>query len=194
MVSFIAQYCIMQKIILFFLLSIITQNCIAQNDFAVFKKGYKTIENFVSGDDIYFETKNKNWITAQIKSIKDDSMYLRPYTFVRTIDYWGLPHSDTSWLFRIAVCYRDIYALPKEKQSFGFIRNGLLFQAGGAGYAGLNVINTLGDKQPLFDAQNGRRLGIAAAVFSLGELLHLTYKPYAVIGKKYKLEYVKMGK
>ena len=74
MVSFIAQYCIMQKIILLILLSIITQNCIAQNDFVVFKKGYKTIENFVSGDAIYFETKNKNWIAAQIKSIKKDSL------------------------------------------------------------------------------------------------------------------------
>lgn len=101
---------------------------------------------------------------------------------------------DTAWLYRLTIAYKDIYALPKEKQSFGFIRNGALLQFGSAGYATLNVINTLADKQPLFDAQNSRRLGIAAGVFAIGELLHLTNKPYAVIGKKYKIEYVKMGK
>jgi hypothetical protein len=184
----------MQKIILLIIFLSGRHFVFGQNDFIVFKKGYKTIENFVSGDYIHFETKSKQWHTARIQSIKSDSLYLLPYVFVQTIDYWGLPHTDTSWTFRITVSYKDIYAFPKQKESFSYIRNGFVLQAGSAGYAGLNVINTLEDKQPLFDKQNGKRLGIAAAIFSLGEILHLTYKPYTIIGKKYSLEYVKMGK
>ena len=184
----------MKKIILLSFCFLIVHTVSAQNDFIVLKKRYRTLENFVSGEDIYFQMKDKRWITARIKSIKDDSLYLLPYTLAPFIDYWGLIHMDTAWLYRTTIAYRDIYAMPKEKQAFGFVRNGFLFQCGGAGYAALNVINTLGNKEPLFDAQNSRRLGIAAAVFSLGEIFHLTYKPYAVIGRKYKIVYVEMGK
>ena len=184
----------MQKAILLLLALYCSNLVFGQNDFIVFKKHNRVIENLVSGDNINFQASNKKWYTGRIKSIKGDSLYLHVYMLVRSIDYFGLLRMDTSWMFTMPFCYRDIIAFPKQKESFSYIRNGFLLQVGSAGYAGLNVINTLGTKQPLFDKKNSKKLSIAAGVFALGEILHLTYKPYTIIGKKYSLEYVGMGK
>lgn len=106
--------------------------------------------------------------------------------------------------FKFAI--REIEVLPAKKQmvyyrddrvivipghtKFMWVKNGLLFQAAGVGYATLNIANHVIDKDPPFAKKNLTGLGIAAGLFFLGEFLHLRYDPFIHLGRKYRLEAV----
>jgi hypothetical protein len=74
---------------------------------------------------------------------------------------------------------------------FYWIKSGWIFRVGGAGYAGLNIINGLLDNNFSF-AESKIELAAAAAVFFVGVLLHKNYKPYLQLGRKYSLEVLKL--
>jgi len=99
----------------------------------------------------------------------------------------------------------DIYAMPNKgilvnykngsyqiQRSAGhvhfyWIKSGLIFRIGAAAYAGLNITNGIINNDLSFKEYK-EELGIAAAVFLAGVLLHKAYKPALRIGKKYKVE------
>ena len=72
-----------------------------------------------------------------------------------------------------------------------WIKGGWLFRVGGAGYAILDVVNGLIRNDFSFKKEK-TSLAIAAGVFLFGVILQHTYKLTYRIGKRYKLETVKM--
>ncbi len=62
---------------------------------------------------------------------------------------------------------------------------------GGAGYIGLNIINSAYQQYPPFSRDNRPALLQAAGVFTLGKLLQKTHQKQFAIGKKYTLRYIK---
>jgi hypothetical protein len=180
----------MQKNLLllyFFLNSILAH---AQSDFVLLKKHHKTIESFYTGSYINCRT-NGEWIEAYISNISNDTLHLKPYELVHFINAWGMPAVDTLWRHERKIAVKDIDAFPKTDQSFSYIKDGTLLQIGAGGYIILNVINTLSSGDALFDNGNAARLGIAAAIFAIGTLMHISHSNEIRIGKKYKLKYVK---
>lgn len=159
----------------------------AQPNFAVLRKHNKTIKTYFPTSYIVFQLSNKQWIEGRIKTIKDDSLFINQMALRNVINYLGLFAIDTVRLGIFKVSVNEIYALPKEKESFSFIRNGSIFQIGSLGYLGLNTINGLGKDEPFFSANNAPRLVSAVGVFALGTVLHLTYNNTYVLGKKYRL-------
>ena len=180
------------------LLCVVTQ---AQNGFLIIKKGKKTVQVFGTDTRLTFQQGNGQWITGFIDKIEKDSFsytqeIIRYYPIgTDTIRYKGLKFSP-----------RDIYALPSKRQQYYFqndqvyitlghekfiwIRNGFIFQVAGAGYAGLSIINDLYRNDPPFAKENLAGLGIAAATFLFGTLLHFKFDPYIRPGKKYRIELV----
>lgn len=159
----------------------------AQPGFVVLRKHNQTIKTYFPTSYIIFQLSNKQWIEGRIKTIKDDSIYLNQMALRHVINYLGLFAIDTVRLGIFKVSVNEIYALPKEKESFGFIKNGSLLQIGAIGYTGLNIINGLGKSEPVFEGDNLTNLGVAAGVFALGTLLHSTYHSTYILGKKYML-------
>jgi hypothetical protein len=171
-------------LILTVLLCIATQ---AQNGFLVVKKKNKAIMFYGKGSRLTFQAHNGDWLSGTIDKIDKDSFtfsqqIIRYYTIgIDTLDFKGLRFSLT-----------DIAALPSKKQHFTWLRNGFIFQLGGAGYAGLNVVNDLYRKDPPFARDKLGGLAIAAGTFLTGTLLHMKFDPYIRPGRKYSLHLIEM--
>ncbi len=175
----------------------------SQQNILIFKKGNKTTNRFWKGSFIAFQLHNNDWQKGEITRISNDSFYIRP----RVIRYY-LMNSDTSYYPVIGFSLSDVSAIPKKGILIDFIngrfqisttgghlhwywiKSGWIFRVGAAGYAGLHIANGIINDNSTFRASN---LGIAAAVFLGGVLLHRSYKPILKIGKKYHLEVYKLS-
>jgi len=159
-------------------------------DIIVLKDRRKVIETWFAGQNIQVQLKNKQWINALINKIQNDSLSLRPFVTQVLANRWGMPYVDTTFYGIMNTSAADINALPKTHESLLYVRNGFIFQAGGAGYLILNLTNTLSADEPFFGKDNLPNIVIAAGVFAAGTLLHALHKSTFVIGKKYHLEYI----
>jgi len=158
----------------------------AQNGFIVLKKKQKSIQYFWKDSHFTFQLQNKQWLTGIVTKITPDSFYLTQ----EVIRYY-LMSIDTLHFSGLAFALNDVYALPTEKElinyehdqvkvilgheRFAWVRNGFIFQVTGAGYVGLNVANDLIHSSPPFAKDKLTGLGIGAATFLLGEVLHLKF-------------------
>ena len=171
---------------------------LSAQDIFLFKKKHATITSYARDNYIAFQDKNGEWFTGFITRVKGDSFYIRP----RVIRY-HLMGSDTLYFNIQAFTLADIYAMPKKGVQIDYIgdrfqitrsgghvhwywvKSGWVFRVGAVGYTALNITNGLIKNNFSFE---GAKLGIAAGVFLLGELLHLQYKPVLRTGKKYHFE------
>lgn len=172
----------------------------AQQDFLVLKKGNKVITYFKKYSYINFQLKNHQWYTAYITKVQNDSFYVSTF-----VVHYSLMGPDSIHYAEFPVAIADVYAMPKKGIQFGYptdrvtinrqagheywtwIKNGGLLRVGAGGYVALNVIN--GFVKHNFTA-SGSKVGIAAAIFLGGEILHQTYKSSLKMKKKYRLESV----
>jgi hypothetical protein len=168
----------------------------SQNGFIVVKKRNRPVLTFGKDSRLTFLQDNGQWITGMIDKIVKDSFY-----FTEEIIRYYTIGTDTLHLKGLRFALTDIYAIPSKRQQYYFyndqvhitlghenfvwIRNGFIFQVAGAGYAGLNIINDLGRKEPPFAKNNITSLSISAATFLLGTMLHIKFDPYIRPGKKY---------
>lgn len=180
----------MQKLLLTVLSLFMFSSLYSQEDILLFKKGNKTIDRFWKGTFIAFQLENKTWEKGELMRIKDDSFYIRP----RVIKY-GLYGTDTFYYPIKAFILSDIYAMPKRgvlidfvngqfqisrtggHQHFYWIKSGLLFKLGGAGYAILSIVNGI---------PGG--VAIGAALFAVGIVMKKTYKLTYRLNRKYHFE------
>lgn len=167
------------------------------------KKKSKTIQRFSVGSLITFQVNSGEWFSGDITQIGPDSFYLRQ----RSIRY-TMFGADTVHFSGLRVAYNDVVRLPRKSamvfyrndkpqlihghEKFVYVKNGLLFQLGGGGYAALNIAGSLFNHEPPFGQKNVKRLGLAALIFAVGEILHLNYRQHLRIGKKYRLKYISL--
>ncbi|MFI5154048.1 MAG: hypothetical protein ACHQET_11985 [Chitinophagales bacterium] len=170
-----------------------------QNQILSFQKNRKIIRNYSTGTYIAFMDNNRQWQYGIIKKIRNDSLYLSLYMLQH--NFFSM---DTVHFGAAAYALNDIYAMPKSGIAiddimgpnnrqiatyaghvhFYWIKGGWIFRALGIGYAGLNLFNALVvSNQPV----DWVGLAIAAGLFTIGEILHLTWKPYLKLRKKYFL-------
>jgi hypothetical protein len=173
----------------------------SQESFFVLQKKGKTIQRFSVGSIITFQVKSGDWYSGDITQINADSFYLRQ----RSVRYTMLG-ADTVHFSGLKIAFTDILRMPRKTamvyyrndkpriirghEKFAYVKNGLLFQLGGGGYAALNIAGSLFNHEPPFAQRNVKRLGIAALVFAIGEILHLNYHQHLRLGKKYQLKYI----
>ncbi|MEX6688711.1 hypothetical protein QTN47_14485 [Danxiaibacter flavus] len=160
----------------------------AQEDYVVLRKGNKTIQRFTSGSYIDCRLDNYQWMSGYITAIRHDSLFIRQFQ-VRTIG----SISDTSTFGIFPIHINDIKAFPKQPESFEFIKNGTLFMIGGGGYAVLNIANGLINNEEVFSGDNLTKLGIALGVAGIGVIMNVTHSDVIKVGKKYRLQYVKLN-
>jgi hypothetical protein len=173
----------------------------SQNGYLVLKRKNRNLRYFWKDSRITFQTNDGQWIHGIITNIHNDSFSLTRETIKYT-----LQGSDTAHFSGYIFSLKDVYALPTKNEmivhdnsqvrvilgheKFVWVRNGFIFQVGGAGYVGLNIINDLIRNDPPFEKKNLKGLGIGSAIFVIGTLLHWRFYPHIRIGKKYHLEAV----
>lgn len=158
-------------------------------DFIVLKKNSHVIQSWFSGQNIFAQLTNDTWVNAIIKKIEIDTLYLQPFALQIVANRFGMPITDTIFYGLMKVGVNNLHAFPK-KESMPYVKNGSILQLGAGGYLLLNVINTLSNNEPVFGSKNISHIGIAAAVFAIGTIIHVTHKTNYVVGKKYHVEYI----
>lgn len=175
----------------------------SQHDFFIFKKKYEPIATFHKNSYIAFKMKNRQWQTGYITKVQNDSFWIKPM-----VVFFNLMNRDTVWYNVQPYALTDIYEMPKKGVQIDYIKgrfqitktgghvhwywvkSGWIFRAGAIGYTILNMANGFAKNDFSF---TGSKLGIAAAVFLGGVLLHRNYKPTVRIGKSYHVQSVKIS-
>jgi len=158
------------------------------SDMVVVKKKGRTERTLFAGMNTEFRTVDQQWIKGQIRTIQNDTIFLYYFDIRRVPTPFGTFYTDTIARIPIACYYKDIVALHKRRESFGFIKNGLLFKIGGVGYGLLNLINGGGK-----DRNNTGRLLIAAGIAGTGFVMGRLHQPMIIVGRNAELIYVEMA-
>jgi hypothetical protein len=164
-----------------------TGHLFAQNDVLVFRKGNKRIKTFMTGSNITFQLTNYQWIQGDITAIRNDSFFVKQY-ILRQSYAWGAATLDTAYMNIAGFSLQDVLKLPRKPA--GLLSNGSLLMIGGGGYTVLNVVNTLGQKEPVFGKENRGRLLSGVGTFMAGLLLNIFQPRDYVMGGKYQLHYI----
>jgi hypothetical protein len=184
----------MKKLLIALLLLCSTLHSFSQNDMLVLQKRDRTIQTWIRGSVINFQFSSKQWLQGIIKIIKHDSLTIELIRLDHTPNMLGTFSLDTAKLGLIKFAVKEIYGMPNKSANGNFFTNGALFMLGSSAYIALNLFNTLIHKEALFASPNGARLGIAAGVFGAGLLLSSSQQDYVVIGKKYTMKTIPIGK
>lgn len=138
---------------------------------------------------IEFLNENGSGISGIINRIYRDTIYITMYDMRMMPTPWGTRSQDTVGRYDLRFNYKEIAAIPKESKGFEFIRNGTLFMVGGIGYAFLHTFNGLIQKKKIEPST----LAISGGVALIGFTMHKLRRYYYNIGKKYKIEYVRIS-
>lgn len=169
----------------------IANDCIAQNDLLILKKNNKTVESFFPGSEMDLST-NTRYYEAYVTSIEKDSVFLVQYDVRRVYTNLGVFVLDTVAQYHFGINYHDIISLGKKRKNFDWNSSGAALFGGGV------LLTTAGLITWIFAKPNTRyyarpQLVIgAAALAAVGYFLMKTGNKTRVLGKKYKLEYIKM--
>lgn len=166
-------------------------DCSAQNDLLILKKHNRTIQSFYPGSEIDFSTSTREY-EASIASITKDSLFLVQYDVRRLYTNLGVFVLDTVAEYHFAVNYKDILSLEKPRKNFDWSSSGAALFGGGT------ILTTAGLITWIFAKPNTRYYARpsliigAAALATAGYFLMKTGNKTQKIGKKYKLQYIKM--
>jgi hypothetical protein len=141
----------------------------AQNDVLVLTKKGMHVRAYTVGDAISFETVYGQWFTGNISDLRRDTVYMNGQAF----------------------SYKEIGAISREKSSKTL---GVLVTTAGVGVFALGAINggLRGDKASEWFTTTGYIVG--GVLIATGIYLLATTKKYYTLGRKYKLQYLQIGR
>jgi hypothetical protein len=188
----------MNRLLLLLLVTFISVPSFSQQHVLVLKKNGKTEKHYWLHSSFSFRTHNKVWRKGELVKIKTDS-----FTIIPTVVRMGMFLKDTLRFPAETYAVTDVFVLPKKgllidyrggkfqiirsagTMNFYWLKSGLIFRLGAAGYVALTVINGLINSNLAFE---GNGFLIAGGVFLGGVILKKAYKPVYYMGKKYTLE------
>ncbi len=147
------------------------------------------VYSYTAGNYINFQFSNQQWLTGYIDWIRNDSIQIDQFALQSIVSVYGTYGQDTLKLGKLAVQIKEIIAFPIERGHYNSVfTNGAFLMAGGIGYLGLNTINSLTNKDPLFAGNNIPKLVGGTLAWASGVLLHRTHPNYRPIGKRFTVE------
>lgn len=151
------------------------------------------VGSYFKGSRIDFQRVNGQRIDGTVETVRNDSVFIREWQVQTFMTSFGTTRVDTVGSFLHRMHYTEIFRIfPARREGFRYVRNGLVFMIGGAGYALLNVVNGAYFDAPINEDGNLRSLAIAGGVFAGGFILNRIYRGKVKKGKLYKIVYVKM--
>jgi hypothetical protein len=148
-----------------------------------------TIKSFTKDSYIQFEFSNRQWITGQIQWIKKDSIQVKQYTLQTMMTQYGTYGQDTLRLGTLTLHINEIRAFAKDKGRYQSVfTNGTFLKVGGALYGGLNITNSIINKEAVFSSQNIPSIAGGVVSFFIGRWLAKKNPPYRPIGKRFSVE------
>jgi hypothetical protein len=159
----------------------------------VTRKNGRHLKSFFAGSPITFQTIRGNYVNGIIKSIKNDSLFVKTYVMGRYMTEFGFTVLDTANVFTTGFSYKEIAHVKLDTKKSFFRKNlGGLLIAGGAAYTALNVINRAASKESIGSTQNLKNIGTAGGAIGLGVLINKIFPVTIYSRKKDKINYVNM--
>lgn len=148
-----------------------------------------TIRSFSKGDYINFRFVNGQWVTGYLDIIKADSIVVNQFSLQRVITAFGTYGEDTLKLGRLPLHVNEITAFAKDRGHYNSVlTNGAFLQAGGIGYALLNIINSVIKNDPVLEKKNIPKLIGGGVAVLLGKWMRKANPNFRPIGKRYSVE------
>lgn len=156
------------------------------SDFILLKKHNQTIASFYKGNDISFVTTSGTQINAEIRMIRNDSIYLSQYIVQHIPSNAGEDIVDTVGSYPYQFNYHEIKFIDLPGRHFNFSASGASLFGGGVVLVVVSGVIYLVDR-PDFSPS----LMIAgAALATAGYFLARKNSDGVTIGKKYTLSYI----
>jgi len=148
-----------------------------------------TIKSFTKDDFIEFEFSNRQWIKGQIQFIRNDSFQVKHYALKMIMTMYGTYAQDTLRLGSLKLHINEIRAFAKDKNRYQSVfANGTFLKIGGILYSGLNITNSIIDKDAVFDSKNVPSIAGGLAAYLIGSWMAKKNPPYRPIGKRFSVE------
>jgi hypothetical protein len=148
-----------------------------------------TIKSFTKDNYIEFEFSNRQWITGQIQWVKKDSIQVKQYTLQTVMTAYGTYGQDTLRLGALTLHINEIRAFAKDKNRYQSVfANGTFLKVGGVLYSGLNITNSLINKEAIFDSKNIPSIAGGMVAYFVGRWMAKKNPPYRPIGKRFSVE------
>ncbi len=148
-----------------------------------------TIKSFTKDSYIQFEFSNRQWITGQIQWIKKDSIQVKQYTLQTMMTQYGTYGQDTLRLGTLTLHINEIRAFAKDKGRYQSVfANGTFLKVGGVLYGGLNITNSIINKEAVFSSQNIPSIAGGIVSLIIGRWMAKKNPPYRPIGKRFSVE------
>ncbi len=165
----------------------------AQGDMVVIRKHNQSIKTFMAGSFVTFFTASGEEISANIASIRNDSLFFREVQVRQVMTNFGVPRLDTVATGLRGIHYQEIAALPKPRK-FSQLSIPKLLMVGGAGFVAINLANSIYLNYPPFEKDNfTNNLLPAFGAFVTGFAISKLTSSYYAIGKKYTVQYIQVG-
>jgi len=148
-----------------------------------------TIKSFTKDNYIEFEFSNRQWITGQIHWVKNDSIQVKQYTLQTVMTTYGTYGQDTLRLGTLTLHINEIRAFAKDKSRYQSVfANGAFLKFGGVLYSGLNITNSIINKEAVFSSRNVPSIAGGIVSFFIGRWMAKKNPPYRPIGKRFSVE------
>ncbi len=187
----------MARLLSILILLFITNSGFAQaSDFiSVRKKNNRTVKTYFPGIVITFQTTFFRMVEGEIVQIKNDSVFVKEWDIRIVPTSLGVTVVDTAGSHVTGVHYKEIKVVywDKRKKVHELLTDGTLLMVGGAGYAGLNIVNGGIFGESVTGSENLKKLGIALGVAGTGFLLKKFTGKEAKFERKYRVHYIKMN-
>jgi hypothetical protein len=158
---------------------------------SVRKKNGQAVKNFYTGSHIILQLKDRSYLAGPILDVRKDSVYVALYDIRRYPTTWGTYVNDTISKTVAALHYKEIRRISIfKRQDFIKRKSGPMLMIGSAGYLTLNILNGAFFDQPITDAKNVGRIGIALGAFGVGFLFSKLFTRDGFSKKKHQIVYV----
>jgi hypothetical protein len=148
-----------------------------------------TIKSFTKDNYIEFEFSNRQWITGQIQWVKNDSIQVKQYALQTMMTAYGTYGQDTLRLGSLTLHINEIRAFAKDKNRYQSVfANGTFLKFGGVLYSGLNITNSIINKENVFSSKNLPAIAGGAVAYFIGRWMSKKNPPYRPIGKRFSVE------
>lgn len=148
-----------------------------------------TIKSFTKDNYIEFEFSNRQWILGQIQWVKKDSIQVKQYALQTVMTAYGTYGQDTLRLGTLTLHINEIVAFSKDKGKYQSVfANGSFLSIGGLLYSGLNITNSIINKEAVFASKNIPSIGGGLAAYLVGRWMAKKNPPYRPIGKRFSVE------
>ena len=147
-----------------------------------------TIKSFTKDNYIEFEFSNRQWITGQIQWVKNDSIQVKQYALQTVMTAYGTYGQDTLRLGMLTLHINEILAFAKDKNRYQSVfANGAFLKYGGVLYSGLNITNSIINKENVFSSENMPSIAGGIVAYFIGRWMNKKNPPYRPIGKRFSV-------